>query len=360
MAQKRFFRLLLCLMLLVPLVAGNSAPVLPASEAVDEGGCNLPAPMNLHTVSVGSNTATIAWDSVNTAWGYYVTLSQGGNPPSASGNTTATSMTFTDLDEGTYTVKVYPKCSLYSTSPQYAQLNFSTIIIDLICSATGNSGTTVINGSNNIYTWPWGVTQHYFVYVTYNNSTAKFQFDRLISPEVRFTFSPVSGNPSNFKLGRTWGEGNDNTTYCNDEGAEGTTGEVKIKYDQTVVASCYFLRNNQMEVDPSSGATIVVKYTNYEPAPIAPGSPPKAGDGSTAALPTPQPNPFSDLLYLSGGAPGKPVQGALYDACGRCVRQFDYDQSGLMTIPTDDLQPGMYFLQLRSPSGNTMHKLLKL
>lgn len=362
MAQKRFFRLILCLLLLTPMVAGSSAPVLPTADPVDDGGCNLPAPTNLHAVSVGSNTATVAWDPVAGAWGYYVELSQGGNPPSASGITTSTTMTFTDLQEGTYTVKVYPKCSLYSTGPQAAQMQFSTIIIDLICSATGNTGNTVIQGSNNIYTWPFGTTEHYFVHVTYNNSTGIFQFDRSSGAIVRFEFKPVSGNPSNFKLGRTYGEGD--ITYCGDEGAEGTTGTIRIKYDQTLVATCYFLRGNQLKVDPGSDATITVKYQSGEPAPLAPGSPPAsfdgAADGLATALPTPQPNPFSDMLYLSGGASDAPVQGALYDACGRCVRQFDYDRSGLMAIPTDDLLPGMYFLQLRSASGNSTHKLLKL
>lgn len=353
--------MLLWLLFLTPIATGFSAPSLPVSQPESEGGCNLPAPNNLHIVSVGSNTATIAWDAVPGAWGYKVTLSQGGNPPSASGNTTATSMTFTDLGPGTYTAKVYSKCTVYDDSQQSSQLQFSTIVIELICSVSGNSGTSIINGSGNEYEWPWSTNQHYFIYVTHNEAIAKYEFNRVVDPVVNFSFNPGDSNPPGFNIGRVFGQ---SLLYCGDQSASGYTGEIKIKDGANVVASCSFPRNNVLRVVPVAGYSITVKYSNGEPAHLAPGSPPAsfdgAADGLATALPTPLPNPFSDMLYLSGGASDAPVQGALYDACGRCVRQFDYDRSGLMAIPTDDLLPGMYFLQLRSASGNSTHKLLKL
>ncbi len=365
MPQKRLFRLFLCLVLLTPLAFGNSFPA-PTEKSAHVGACNLPGPSNLHVVSVGSNTATIAWDAVSGAWGYKVYLSNNGNPPSASGITTATSMTFFNLGPGTYTATVHSMCSLVDESPQSSAVQFSTIIIEIVCEATGGSSQyNSITGSNNLFDYQWLAAgmETYCFYVQYGNALAKFKFYRSTNGNSSFTIRPLTGNPTGFYLGRKNSEGT--SSFCDGSSGAGLTGEFYVKHGSSTVATGYFQRDNLLKFDMTLGYNVSVWRDGGTPPPLPPYAPGETGwsDDPATALPTPQPNPFSDELFLTGGDTDTPVQGMLLDARG-LVMQLNFNASdlsnGVMAIPTGELPSGVYFLQLRSSKGSTTHKLLKL
>ena len=75
-------------------------------------------------------------------------------------------------------------------------------------------------------------------------------------------------------------------------------------------------------------------------------------EGTELAL-TPLPNPFSDRITIKGsaGTSEEPVQIALFNSEGVLVKQEEAVIEGDHTLATDDLPPGLYFLQLVANLG---------
>ncbi len=373
MTAKKLYRLLLFIISLLPAGMGYAAST-PAAEYL--GGCNLPAPTNLQISNIGATTATLSWNPVSGAAGYQVFLSANGNPPTASGITTSTSMNLTGLAPGTtYTVDVYSLCTIFPNvekSTLFVSAQFTTnIIIEIICEAQSGAPNyiNIPGGPNNTYTYPWQWPQQETYYFKVQplpgqgNWTAKFRFDRSTNPTSRFTIRPMPGNPAGVSLGR-----NDINTqlqvYCGQPNGGGLTDHFYIKMNNTLVASGVFTDNEWLQFD---------QFTNYVYSvwKSTGGAPPEQSDDiSTSTDETtsgtglvPSPNPFHDVLYLYGEAPVSELLIDLYDARGQRVRQItlapaDY-ADGRMSMPLEELPAGIYYLQLKTANGNSTHKLLK-
>lgn len=67
------------------------------------------------------------------------------------------------------------------------------------------------------------------------------------------------------------------------------------------------------------------------------------------------PNPVKDVLYLH--TEGAPFVATIYQTDGKVVKKFSSSLSE--NIPVEDLQPGLYYLQILDEEKSTVIKLLK-
>jgi hypothetical protein len=117
------------------------AHTLPNNVILD---CNLPAPTNLHSVEIGPGYATMAWDAVPGAVGYYVSWYNESGVQVNSETTLDTEYEVQGLESGkTYNFRVASVCSNGGTGTIYSTVVIVPIVVELLVSTDNPLGNLV-------------------------------------------------------------------------------------------------------------------------------------------------------------------------------------------------------------------------
>ena len=364
MLKKKSVFYIFFLFFLVLAQVTNGAPV-PVEQ---QPPCNLPAPNNLHTTFVGSTTASVAWDPVAGAWGYAVYLYQNGGMYAPVAFTTATNYTWVGLNPETeYTVEVYSMCGPNPTqqSPAKSIVKFKTqIVIEIICEASSCPSPVPIGyGHMPLYHWKLENEESYALWVDPEQGiTVKYKFVKTATGQ--YSIQPYPNNSELYKLATNNGH------YCiqnSDPGGSDNSFQI-VKVDNTgytTVLSGVFGENGANFMSPLTEDKIriyKISCTGNMANPNAPDSNDHFSEEGTELALTPLPNPFSDRITIKGsaGTAEEPVRIALFNSEGVLVKQEEAVIEGDHTLATDDLPPGLYFLQLKTAQSSSAHKLIKL
>lgn len=359
MLKKKSVFYIFFLFFLVLAQVTNGAPV-PVEQQPPT--CNLPAPNNFHTTSIGSTSVSLAWDAVTGASGYSLYLYQNGNLIAPVALVNSTSYTFTGLNPGTdYTAEIHARCSPLPTdeSPNKATKDFTTIVIEIICQVNGCQQSDYIgSGSRVDYTWKLSNQETYVLVVNGDGYTLKYTFEKTNSLG-HFHLMPQPGNAEIYKLGAS------PTRFCPDYSGTSTTFYIAVPDGNgysVKVSGKFFDNYAEFAAAQNYAVTVYKGSCSSKPNPNAPDSNDHFSEEGTELALTPLPNPFSDRITIKGsaGTAEEPVQIALFNSEGVLVKQEEAVIEGDHTLATDDLPPGLYFLQLKTAQGSSAHKLIKL
>ena len=68
------------------------------------------------------------------------------------------------------------------------------------------------------------------------------------------------------------------------------------------------------------------------------------------------PNPMRETLTISGA--GEKFDVRIFDSCGRQIINLVNENENVL-ISTADFQPGLYFVVIRTPDGESSYKVIK-
>lgn len=360
-----------------------AAPVISATNShIEALNCNLPAPQNLHTTSIGPNSLSFAWDVVAGSNGYdYELWKVSTNQLISTGHVPDEAYAATGLESGTlYEVRIWSVCSLNGQRGGVSLKQEATnyIIIDDVL-----VNFPAIDQSNNA---PWTIFEngstHAYFKVKLENEETMFDVEKVFIPIVN---GGVDDYISHVKHGNgessTWFLGNQNGiipnsgagtfasveadfAYVYHDGGRQAVGKITItkntdgsgtsKVSWQLLSGQYRLS----KVDPPSSRPGVRSQTTYNNAK-------NIDSRSTPVLDAPSvllsPNPFSDLLLLQRSSE-QPAAGSVrvFDLNGREVLSQSFGEGQhAITVATAALQSGMYVVRYETADTVKTFKVFK-
>ncbi len=388
------FLLLLCFAGINPASSADFPADLPPVSAAD--ACTLAAPTNLVVTEVGTTYISVAWDPVSGASKYRVKVKDLTTGIEVS-DQLVSGITFTQngLTGGdNYRFRVYPVCANDEESTAYAELEQSTIIIELILEASNyNSAPQYIcSGSYSPNQTP--------VVCTFNYQTGyAFWLEvRLAGTSILARYKAVVLGNGNIRLGLVPpGVGNyqslPNLSTVNQNGAAPINTFDQVPSEKIfVVSNGSFASQFTMSHHGSTGYVYGWPSNGYEFKVLNPSSPPGGGGGgggisnirpadpldkAQEAAPdavdtrddhnTPKSgqtlviNPFSASLdvFLPAAA-GQPLTLRLFSPDGRLVAQQSYPAGATQySLPTAELPDGFYLLSVEKAGEREVFKVVK-
>ncbi|MFN8304086.1 MAG: fibronectin type III domain-containing protein [Saprospiraceae bacterium] len=393
------FLLLLCLAgINSPLFSSTVFPVDSPSAPTADDACTLAAPANLVVTEVGTTYISVAWDPVSGASKYRVKVKDLTTGIEVSDQlVSGTTFTQNGLTAGdNYRFRVYSVCSNDEESTAYAELEQSTIIIDLILEATNyNSAPQYIcSGGYSPVQQPVTCTFNYQTGYAFwlevraagTSMMARYKAVVLGNGDVRVGLVPAgAGNYQPLP----------NLSTVNQNGTAPVNTNDQIESEKIFVLSngsfaCQFT----MAHHGSTGFVYGWPSSGYEFKVLNPSAPPSGGGGSGgggisnirpadqldatqkatetgsgvrddgAKLqkdgPTLVVNPFSASLDVYLPASDQPVRLRLFSPDGRLVaRQTCPAGTTLCSLPAEALPDGFYLLSVEKAGEREVFKVVK-
>jgi hypothetical protein len=374
----KFWYLFLAFIVLGPsLGAHNEMRLTPTSPMeMFEDQCNLPAPDNLVTTSIGVTNLSFAWDAVSGASGYDVVLTKvSTNTVVFSGNNlTPTNIVISSLEPGTeYRIDVWSICNgTVRGGLSYRSETTRTFVLeDLV---NGYNGTQFTPG----YHFPLfpvlseGSERYFKVYHIKGESIFKVKnMGQQLMGEVRLSHDN-SGSFINFVNHNNENPMNAPFSYVssNNPGyvflSGGSLEAPILDFSFVVENGVYYLdwttlNNSGSQIleaidDEKSGDMGKQKNKVQSPKEID-GVAERTESLSTETPYSIWPNPFTDLLTIQGSTPAN-VQ--LLDINGKLIYQYTMETTETnITIPTADLAKGVYLVRYETADSVKTIKVVK-
>lgn len=385
--------------LLTPFLCAAAAPAdAPATLSPTADVCTLPAPNNLVVTEVGTTYISVAWDPVSGASKYRVKVKDLTTGIEV-GDQLVTATTFTQnlLTGGhNYRFRVYSVCSNEEESAAYAEVEQSTIIIDLILQASNyNSAPQYIcSGGYSPSQQP--------VVCTFNYETGyAFWLEvRAAGTNMLARYKAEVQSDGNILIGRvpaTSYQSLPNVHTYNQSGLEpASLGDTLVSEKINVMSNASFACEITVAHHNNTGYIYGWPTFSYEFAVLNPSPPPSGGGGGSGnggvknIRPADQPdaaqeasetgadtrdddtpkeddgptlvvNPFSARLDVFLSAAGQSATTLrLFSADGRLAAQQSYPAGTVQcSLSTEGLPNGFYLLWVEKAGKREVFKVVK-
>ncbi|MCC6462456.1 MAG: T9SS type A sorting domain-containing protein [Saprospiraceae bacterium] len=341
----------------------GAAPVVPANTA-DLPVCDLPAPTNVQRFFPNPATVTYTWDPVAGAVKYFAVLTNltlGGVVVSQ--DPVGTTVSFPIIAGHQYQFKVAAMCAEKLVSINYTYDNFTApfVVIDLIvevnsgCSDYGSSiGTYFDQNGTRTWTYSFGYDRGYWMKIPLpqggGNVMAYFKRSELSA----FTYDMTVLDPS----------GSLYSMFC--PGGGSTCQRARLSTASGPLVDIFFENESKISAYKLDNSGVAPEFTVHNECSHgggrSPGDASQAGGAEPTILPL---NPFRDALDLFfSETPAQTTSLRLLDLQGRVCLQTEIQpeqiSENIYSLSAPSLLPGLYFLHLKSASGQIqVRKVIK-
>ncbi|MFN0013779.1 MAG: T9SS type A sorting domain-containing protein [Saprospiraceae bacterium] len=340
-------------------------PTNPTPVSTSELVCNLPPPSFFSTLQVGPTWANVGWSAVPGAFAYRIITSEAATGIVVDNSIVpafVAGLTIDSLTPNTvYVSRIWSVCSNGQNGNGHNTTGPTTIILDIVSGGyTAPQGclmeTCLLDTLNDVCTFSWN-----------SNVNTYFKVRPVTGVGERFFMLRADGDNLNF-----YPDDNLNSPYSFEKVNNQAIRIFHTKFSKDTIANVSANRDNLLWQGSLFRQILTENNFDYTIARLDVCPEGKSGEPiswskeaiqlSPAAYVVAAPNPFTDQLdvRINFPIPSEQVTIRLFNIQGQEV-SFQQEKGGLQTysLPTTDLQPGVYFLRVESAGQTHTTKVVK-